>query len=84
MHAHYDAATDEVTALAAAENGSVLQLQQPAQSAGGTWNTILSDGCAMYWYGCYAFDASTYLISGFYDGTRTYDVLACTKNGGKN
>jgi photosystem II stability/assembly factor-like uncharacterized protein len=46
---------------AAGELGVVLK----STDGGSTWTTISNVGFPYYWYGCYAFDANTVVISGF-------------------
>lgn len=74
----------DVVALATGEGGIVLKLEQPSGVIGGAWTAIWDTSFPTYWYGVYAFDASSYLVSGFIDGGGTaYGVVAYTDDGGR-
>ena len=73
-----------VIALASGEAGVLLKLSQPATVVGGKWTTLLDTSFPTYWYGAYAFSATSYLVSGFLDGNgAAYGVVAFSDDGGK-
>jgi len=74
---------DRVVGLVTGEAGVVLKLDAPAAAAGGNWSVLLDTSFPTYWYGAYVFDASTYLVSGFIDGSgEAYGVVAFSDDGG--
>jgi len=89
VHALYDAASGTVTALATGEGGVVLKLSAPAASAGGgasgaAWTTLLDTSFPAYWYGCFVFSATNFLLSGFVDGSgQSFGVLTTSVDGGR-
>ena len=84
VHAAFDAVSGNVTAIATGEGGVVLKLQQAAGTVGGTWITLLDTSFPTYWYGAYVFSPTSYLISGFLDGSGTaYGVIAFSDDGGE-
>lgn len=90
VHAVYDTASDHVTALATGEAGVLLKLSAPAASAGGgagaaAWTTLLDTSFPTYWYGCFLFSATNYLLSGFIDGDgAAFGVLTTSVDGGQS
>ena len=82
VHAIADGAN--VVALASGEAGVLLKLDAPAAQAKGTWTTLLDTSFPTYWYGCYLFSATSYLVSGFIDGDgAAYGVVAFSDDAGK-
>jgi photosystem II stability/assembly factor-like uncharacterized protein len=84
VHAFYDASTGEVTALATGEGGLVLKLQEPVAQPIGNWTLALDAHYPLFFYGCYVFDANTYLVSGFDDGSgQSFGLITFSEDGGQ-
>ena len=72
-----------ILALASGEAGVLLQLHSSESAVGGNWSTALDQSFPWYWYGVYAFSASDWLLSGFYDGTgASYGIIQYTHDAG--
>jgi hypothetical protein len=74
-----------IIALASGEEGVLLKLDIPVtQTAPFIWATLLDVGPPVYWYGAYLFSSTSYLISGFLDGSNEdFGVVAFSDDGGK-
>jgi hypothetical protein len=82
---HAIADGDRVVALASGEAGVLLKLDAPAAQAKGVWTTLLDTSFPTYWYGAYAFSATSYLVSGFIDGDgAAYGVVAFSDDAGRS
>jgi hypothetical protein len=75
-----------IIALASGEGGVLLKLDIPiSESPPFSWTTLLDTSFPTYWYGVYAFNATSYLISGFLDGNgEAFGVVAFSDDGGKS
>jgi hypothetical protein len=84
IHAVLDSNYEMVTALASGEGGVVLKLNQSVgEGPSGNWTTLLDSSYPTYWYGVYLFSPTSYLVSGFIDGSgHSYGVIAFSFDGG--
>ena len=86
VHAYYDTPADRVIALATGEAGVVLKLNvsSTANVTMSPWSTLLDTSFPTYWYGTYVFNAHSYMLSGFLDGSGVaYGVVSFTTDGGQ-